>query len=97
MCLHKAYEKQALSIAGALLARWSQLGVQVTCLEIHIHNEVDSERTAPNKEAAVAALACIVVACSARLTVLDLRLDWQYTDGYAEELLVRQTWLSPRH
>ena len=34
-------------------------------------------------------LACIVVACSARLEALDLRLDWYCSDGCTQNLLVR--------
>ena len=69
--------------------------VQVTYLEIHIRNELDSQPAAANKESALAALACIVVACSARLEGLDLRLDWCCADAYAQNLLVRLSWLLP--
>ena len=44
------------------------------------------------KETAMVILACIVVACSARLEALDLRLDWYCHDRCAQELLVRPPW-----
>ena len=44
----------------------------------------------------MAVLACIVVACSASLVVLDLSLEWQSADACAQGLLVRLLWLSPQ-
>ena len=69
--------------------------MQVTYLEVHIRNELVSQPVATSKEAALAALACIVVACSARLEALDLRLEWCCTDSCAQNLLVRHSLLSP--
>ena len=37
----------------------------------------------------MAVLACIVVACSARLGALDLRFDWYCREACAQNLLVR--------
>ena len=55
--------------------------MQVIRLEVRIHGEMVREwelddSTAQLRENAMAVLACIVVACSARLEELDLHLDW---------------------
>ena len=70
-----------------------QLGVQVTRLQVCIHCQ--GVPTAQYKETTMAVLACIIVACSARLGALDLRLDWYCREACAENLLVRLLRLTP--
>ena len=69
--------------------------MQVTHLEIHIRNELIVQPVATTKESVLAALACIVVACSARLEALDLRLEWCCKDAVIQKVLVRHSSLSP--
>ena len=89
--------RAAPSCAGYFLQHHAPC-MQVTCLEVSIHvvpNKEDlDERTARYRETAMAVLACIVVACSARLEALALHLDWCCADAWAQDLLVRQLWLS---
>ena len=59
-------------------------------LEIHIRCSLPGNFYR-YKETIMVVLACIVVACSARLEALDLRLDWYCTDC-AQDLLVRPCW-----
>ena len=71
------------------LGKSRQYGLQVTRLEICI---CDKLRDVLYKEADMAVLACIIVACSARLESLDLTLDWSSTSSvnpYVQHLLVR--------
>ena len=58
--------------------------MQVTRLEFHIHEPLNRY-----KETAMVLLACIVVACSARLEWLDISLRWSCTVTWAQNLLVR--------
>ena len=68
-----------------------QYQLQVTSLELRVRC-VQSADLLQYKETAMVVLACIVVACNARLEALDLRLDWYCTGQCAQELLVRPPW-----
>ena len=67
------------------------LWLQVTRLEVHIRCVLPGGFYR-YKETVLVILACIVVACSARLEALDLRLDWYYRDFCVEYLLVSPHW-----
>lgn len=69
--------------------------MQVTRLEVRIRNVVPNQEemddcTAQCRESAMAVLACIVVACRARLEALVLCLDWSCANAWAQDLLVRR-------
>ena len=65
------------------------------CILCEVPDEVCEGSTVVYKEDAMAVLACIVVACSARLEALHLRLDGWCTSSCTQDLLVRLLWLSP--
>ena len=74
-----------------------QYGLQVTRLEICIRRKQPQDVL--YKEADMAVLSCVVVACSARLESLDLCLGSSSTssaDPYAQSLLVRPLCLGVR-
>ena len=60
---------------------------QVTCLEIHVRCQLPA-KPSRFKKTAMATLAGIVAACSARLESLDLRVSWCCSDRCAHNLLV---------
>ena len=62
---------------------------------VHLGYAFKGVRTTPYKETAMVLLACIVVACSARLEVLDLHLGWYNEEACVLSLLARPLRLAP--